>query len=93
MSGGTYNYLCLLNASELFGNIDELDKMYERLVELGYINAANETKNIIELYNSVNSKMGGLQQVWRAIEWLDSGDSGVEEITAAILEFDSKYTK
>ena len=91
MSGGSYDYLCFMEFDKIIDNLDLLDKMAERLIELGYIAAAMETykaKNEVEAamvrYEAHKER---LENLWRAVEWYDSGDWGLEDAKEAYIEY------
>ena len=87
MSGGSYNYLCYKEASQLGEYRDELEQMAERLADLGYAaDAAAETYVILNALRRTAAlweaaHKSGLIEVWRGIEWWDSG-AGDEEWSA-----------
>jgi hypothetical protein len=68
--------------------------MRDRLTEEGYLDAAKETEEVILVINSFNVRMQArlerLSQVWRAVEWCDSGDSGKEYIKTEVEEYRKK---
>ena len=78
MSGGSYNYLCTKDSSNV--NVSDLAKMRDRLFELGFRDLGNETNEIIERLDQINNLCYNLHGVWRAVEWMDSGDVGIEEV-------------
>lgn len=90
MSGGSYNYLFQKEPSELLsGQFDaELRLMAERLAELGYKDAAVTTEELSVILRQVRvrieARIVNMAPVWRAIEWLDSFDSGPESVGTAI---------
>jgi len=91
MSGGSYNYLCYQEFPDIFLKQSDLRDMADRLTELGYKDAAKETEKLmldidaIEL--RIEAKIERLQNVWHAVEWKDSGDSGIEQVEKAINEY------
>lgn len=84
MSGGSYNYLCFADSSELGSKQEEIQKMASRLLELGFDDEAKETKRIIDALRAVHKKAESLYHVWHAIEWMDSGDSGLEQVNESV---------
>lgn len=91
MSGGSHNYLCF--ADNLWDREEDLRHMADRLIELGYAEeAANET--IATLFDlqmakaSLNEQISRLHKVWKAVEWMDSGDSGEDQLKAVLKEYD-----
>ena len=99
MSGGSYNYLCCKDSSELMEAQDEIENMAARLSELGYADhAAKETQDVLQIIQDLSQIIrryeiqvavvkGRLDPVWKAVEWWDSGDSGEDELKAALKEY------
>lgn len=92
MSGGSYNYLCHRNTHEFVDFIpDGFDQMVDRLVELGYEDAAEETEQIKLMANAFRVRMeiriDRLRHVWKAVEWYDSCDSGMELVEQAMKKY------
>ena len=81
MSGGSYDYLCF---QEFLVNEDQLLKMGDRLNELGYFSAADETYRIISFLKEIDSN-DKLREAWRAVEWLDSSDHS-RKYTEEVIE-------
>lgn len=89
MSGGSYNYA--------YTKVDEMDGAYsviqdvkraeERLRELGQQEAANEVYKYILFVEMVANRLSvqgnRIANVLRAVEWYDSGDSGIEVVNQA----------
>jgi hypothetical protein len=84
MSGGSYNYLCHADSSDIGFKTEELKDMANRLAELGFTEEANETKDILEHINKTDSMISEITNLWKAIEWMDSGDWGIEEVKEEI---------
>ena len=92
MSGGSYNYLFMRDISRLLDDPSDLDMMAKRLAGLGYAkDAAIETARALEWlrwvdvhWTVVTERLG---EVWRAVEWWDSGDSGEEAVEHALAEY------
>jgi hypothetical protein len=84
MSGGSYNYLCFKDASQISDSAHHVKAMQDRLKGLGYEAESSETQEILDLLNEVNNKIDKISDVWRAVEWMDSGDTGPEETAEAI---------
>lgn len=91
MSGGSYDYLCYKDAFELESHREELNRMRDRLVELGHLDAAKETESIILTLDSfkvrMEARLSRLKDVWRAVEWLDSGDYRKEQVAEAVKKY------
>ncbi len=93
MSGGSYNYLCYKNSQEIGGYeaLEEMEKMRDRLVALGYPDAAKETEQLRLAINSFHVRMDAclerINEVWQSVEWYDSGDSELKEVNEAIKKY------
>lgn len=92
MSGGSYNYL----ATHVTGLEDRHDDIVEalaaRLDGLGYATeAAAETRKVLEILDEAEKVAQRLYDVWHAVEWWDSGDSGEEQVRKAVSEFQGEY--
>lgn len=86
MSGGVYNYL--------FTRIDTIEErrtdigfMAERLEASGYYAAARATRNVLVLLDAVQAVADGLTDVWKAVEWADSGDCNEDQVREAVRGF------
>lgn len=92
MSGGSYNYLYRKSVEEItasHGGISDLEEMANRLAELGYgSDAARETQALLldirAFMNRSETIVNRLEQVWKTVEWLDSGDGGQDDVKAAL---------
>lgn len=99
MSGGSHNYLCFKDDSDLFeyGTLNDLENMAARLIELGYEDAAKETlalKDIIQQARVRSQVMkNNLEDVWKSVEWYDSCDSGIETVKNAISKYRGEKNK
>lgn len=90
MSGGSHNYLCHKEAQDLLEYRGDLDHMVESL--RGYktprsINAAAFTETIkwridelIGDLNELDERIAKVNEIWRAVEWHHSGDSGEDRV-------------
>jgi phosphoglycolate phosphatase-like HAD superfamily hydrolase len=94
VSGGSYEYLFVKDADEILGYSAKtnLRAMADRLTEIGDADdAAGETEDIIAMIaqfeRRVAVRLRRLSGVWRAVEWMDSNDSGIEEVRAALNEY------
>jgi len=74
MSGGSYNYLCWKEFNEISNNTQDVDKMRDRLIELGFKDVAQETESVILMINSfeirLNARLERLRDVWHSVEWM-----------------------
>ncbi len=95
MSGGSYDYLFSADYRGL--DLDALPygpmrEMAERLAGLGYADdAAKETMDTLLYLRQVRvflaTRWERMRNVWQAVEWWDSGDSGEESVKAALAEY------
>jgi hypothetical protein len=93
MSGGSFNYLFIKDDADLFNrsNLLEMENMATRLLELGFEDAAKETLNL--KYTIQQSLIrtqvlkDRLGDVWKAVEWYDSGDSSLEKVELKIKQY------
>ena len=94
MSGGSYNYLCYADADDIHYKIPDITSMRDRLIELGYKDAAKETEGLILMIEAyqlrLETRLERLEDIWKAVEWCDSGDWGLEDIEEAIKEYREK---
>lgn len=92
MSGGSYNYLCYKDSTEIGNSIEDLNSMATRLRGIGAIDLADKTASIRMDLELIQQKIESLQGIWHAVEWCDSHDSGPDGIDDAIAEYRKKYT-
>jgi len=92
VSGGSYGYL--YGKSEL-GELEfnpDLPEMAARLAGLGYAeDAARETEELLVLMRQwqirAQVRVERLADVWKAVEWWDSSDSGEDGVKAALARY------
>lgn len=92
MSGGSWNYLCYKDVSELVELEEDIENMGERLTGLGYAtDAAIDTLELLLTIRQFKAKSqelkDKLEDIWKAIEWWDSLDSGENEVKAALENY------
>lgn len=91
MSGGSYDYLCDKYSEELFDCFTMLRKMSGRLLELGYDDAAKDTITLLTIMTgmlkTIDVRADRIREVWKAVEWYDSSDWGLEEVVDAIQKY------
>ncbi|MFF4179705.1 hypothetical protein [Streptomyces sp. NPDC001750] len=93
MSGGSYNYLCAaLDLPDLSQQQWQLQKMSDRLSGLGYAaDAARETEELLVLLRQWETRamvrVERLSDLWKAVEWWDSGDTGEEAVKDALEKY------
>jgi hypothetical protein len=91
MSGGSYNYLCYKQSYDIHERKEELNAMRDRLIELGFTDVAGETESVLLMLKSfeirLQTRIDRLKDVWRAVEWMDSGDSGIEYVENSVNKY------
>jgi len=82
MSGGSFNYLYCKDGEDLLNSEEDLERMALSLEHRGYPDIALDTKSILndvqfikEKINELTERKNKLSEVWRAVEWTDSGDT------------------
>jgi hypothetical protein len=86
VSGGSYDYLCW-HAGELSSRRGTVKAMAERLEKSGYREAARATRDVLCLLGGAERAARALEDVWHAVEWADSGDSGEDAVRKAVETF------
>lgn len=90
MSGGSFNYLCDMNAHGIMNNTYQLQQMTNSLRAYGHEAEARETERLISIVNRVSdnltARIRDLAPVWKAVEWYASGDWGFETIKQVVEE-------
>ncbi|MDH6610315.1 hypothetical protein M2164_005950 [Streptomyces sp. SAI-208] len=93
MSGGSYNYLYgAVDLEDLQAQRHNLEDMAQRLAGLGYAqDAARETEELIVLLRQweirAAVRLKRLADVWHAVEWWDSCDSGEDAVREALAKY------
>ena len=91
MSGGSYNYLCHKESYDIHERKEELNQMRDRLIELGFADAAGETESVLLMLQSfevrLQTRIDILKDVWRSVEWMDSGDSGLDSVERSVEKY------
>jgi len=93
LSGGSYSYLYAKDKHDLFeySGVETIDAMANRLIELGHLDAAKETLQLkqIILQALVRTEViaDRMSKVWKAVEWYDSADSGIDAVNKAIEKY------
>lgn len=100
MSGGSYNYICYVELGDILNRIEDAESMVGRLKELeakefkGADYVARMTEGFLtdlrEVEKRFRRRLEDLQEVWKAVEWYDSGDSGVDSVKVALEEYCGK---
>ena len=92
MSGGSYNYLCHKDVSDLSNSQEDIQQMVDRLAGLGYAeDAARESEELLltirQYQTRINAMRSRLMWVWRSVEWWDSGNTSEEGVIQALSEY------
>lgn len=93
MSGGSYNYLCYVeDLEDLIGKRHSLQEMADSLGELDYAaDAARETEELLAIIRQWEVRAGvridRLKDVWKALEWWHSSDSGEDGLREALAAY------
>lgn len=90
MSGGSYNYLYHADSSDIGNKIDDLKDMINRLSELGFEQACKDSQNILDTVKQLDSMIDNISNVWKSVEYMDSGDWGIEEVKDEIEKYNVK---
>lgn len=91
MSGGSYNYLCYADHSDIGNKTEDLQEMIDRLKELCFEDIANESYLVLEHIKKTDKMINKLSEIWKAVEWMDSGDWGLENVNQEIENFRSLH--
>lgn len=95
--GGSYDYLFAKDARDMINEEDNLERMAERLMGLGYANdAAHETLALLLTIRQyriyTQSIIQRLSTIWQNVEWWDSGDGGEEGVKLALALYREPFT-
>ena len=96
MSGGSHNYLYNKDEHDLFdwGAVTDLDNMATSMIKHGAIDIAKDTlrlKNYIEqALTRVEVMQESLSEVFKAVEWCDSADTGKETLQKNFEKYRNK---
>lgn len=84
MSGGTYDYLCFTGMPEIIERTGDMERIEERLSQLGEIDIAQDIHELVicckKARYQISAMFDRLQDVFYAVEWYDSGDWNEEEL-------------
>jgi hypothetical protein len=95
MSGGSYNYLY---ADDLAGDLPtrraDIERMRDQLATYpDGEHAAAATQHILDLldhaYRTIGEAQDRLENVWRAVEWSQSGDGAPDQVTEALAKYNA----
>ncbi|MNL35836.1 hypothetical protein D3C87_1578880 [compost metagenome] len=65
--------------------------MIERLKELGFYDIARESQLVLEHVKKTDTMIDKLSEIWKAIEWIDSGDWDLQSVNEEIAKFRSEF--
>ena len=89
MSGGSFHYLyCHVNG--LDAQRADVERMRDRLAELGFGAAATDTARVLALLDEAERQAQMLSDVWHAAEWFCSGDYGRDQVDEVVAEYNEK---
>jgi hypothetical protein len=84
MSGGSYNYLCFKEVDQLRYQDVDIENMARRLDALGFSDLAQATRqlfqDITKAFEELEKKVEPYRDIWRVVEWADSGDTSRKEL-------------
>ncbi|QSL67831.1 hypothetical protein [Nocardia phage P3.1] len=94
VSGGSFNYLSTMEASELL-TTSALEEMADFLdANAPGSRAADWTRKLVSIRQSTKELLEGygnaLEKVWHDAEWWQSGDMNREDFLKAVQEFEKK---
>ena len=69
--------------------LDDVDRMAERLSEMGFAAASADTKSVADALRSAFQLKERLRDVWHAVEWRDSRDWSEEQAREQIIKYTS----
>lgn len=91
MSGGSLDYLFSKEPEELFYATYSLEQAEKYLIECGAVDVAKDVRRLIEYVLSARNRIEvmqeNLREVFKAIEWEQSGDSGKDRVDRAIAAY------
>lgn len=93
MSGGSLCYLYCKEPEDLFdeSTIYYLEKAEQYLLKNDAADVAKDVRRLIEYVLSARNRIEvmqeNLREVFKAIEWYDSGDSGKDRVNRAIAAY------
>lgn len=91
MSGGSYNYLCYESFPEIMERTEDMETIAYRLIKLGAKDIAEDIRDLInyckDAKHTIMDACERLHEVFRAVEWLDSGDIGEDDMQREIKRY------
>lgn len=91
MSGGSYNYLCYESFPEIMERTEDMETIAYRLIKLGAKDIAEDIRDLInyckDAKQTIMDACERLHEVFRAVEWFDSGDIGEDDMQKEIKRY------
>lgn len=94
MSGGSWSYLYSKELSELLDHEDLIEAIGRRISEVetnDAVSPASDTFKLLEIISDFKIEMEKLLEklrpVWKAVEWVDSFDSGPDALDEALKKY------
>lgn len=91
MSGGSYGRIHIVEINELIDRPDLLERMRDRLIELGAEDAAAETDEIRLMLRQVEVRyetmVKRLFRVWQSVDREGSGDDTIADVRRAVHKY------
>jgi len=94
VSGGAFDYVSLVDdVRQLVAKLDDLKELAAALENAGPSLACRQTQGLIGLLVAADVifgdlRSGGLLDVWKAVEWNQSGDWGNDRLQEAINAYE-----
>lgn len=94
MSGGSFNYLFTKEFPEILNETETLIEMSNWFTKHGYDKLA--TKNILivmdieKFKEDITAKIEALSNVWKAVEWYESGDWTMDDVINHITKIQQR---
>lgn len=93
MSGGSFGYMGRVDGmEEVLEKVGWLPELTDRLNELGYEDAAGETRALYERVMQEPAAFRALVKVWGAVDYHGSNDYGPKQVTEAVEEWRKTIT-
>lgn len=94
MSGGCYNYLCCKSSLEDIVTEEEyLEQVIKDLIKYDYKDISNDVNNLLqdikETRVRIEEQLERLNQVFKAVEWYESGDYGESNLKEILEQYRS----
>lgn len=92
MSGGSLNYLYLKeDIGELQGAVSDMEEVESFMLEKGNADIAMDIRRLIEYIKTATNRIECLAEklspIFKAVEWFQSADSGMDSVDNAVNEY------